>query len=285
MAKGERFLPAWAVDSTETLSWLFCTSIYFTWYNPIGELAKMRGVDYSDVLHNHFSWIDKAIPYMPWMIIPYVAVYAMPTLFILSTIATRGLDMDVVRRFFITQIFLISVAFVCYLAVPVQTDLLYNAETGKHEYGDSLAGRLCFKFVHQGISLFVACPSMHTAHSFSIAAAFAHCRLKGTSWMKALAMITLVSTVGCKGHRAIHLPFGLLLALCGHRLVYCWLARHLTSAAPSSLSLRFYVAALAPVLFIIAGEHLHRLSGWNTDVPAMFGFESNPVHGLYGFRV
>jgi len=38
------------------------------------------------------------------------------------------------------------------------------------------------------------------------------------------------------------------------------------------------------MFFIVAGEYLHNISGWNTDIPAMFGFEANPVLGLYGFR-
>merc|ERR1712066_557330 len=83
-----------------------------------------------------------------------------------------GIDMDVIRRFFITQLVLISMAFLCYLTFPVQTDLLLNEKTGEHEYGESIAGRLCYKLsirVSHCLWLVQACtrpiPSLPLLHS------------------------------------------------------------------------------------------------------------------------
>jgi len=278
--------PACALDILETVCWLFCTMVYFTWYNPIGELAK--SIDTGDSILQRIDdslfWMNDYVPYVPHMIFPYVAVYALPLAYILSLSATRGLDLALIRRYFLTQLALITTAFILYLIFPCKTDLLLNATTNKYEYGeDTWIGRLCFRFVHQGISLYVAFPSMHTAHAFSTAAAFQHDNLKGRTVAWILAVATLFSTVMCKGHTPPHLPAGLLLAYAGQKLLFEPLTQCLQQLQVTATWARFYVIAMAPVLFIVLGQKLHDAAGWKADVPAMFGFESNPIVGLYGF--
>ena len=153
-------------------------------------------------------------------------------------------------------------------------------------YGaDTWIGRLCFQHVHQGISLYVAFPSMHTAHAWSIAAAFSTDNLRGSTAMWALAVTTLFSTCMTKAHHPPHCVAGLALAYAGQKLVFEPLTRNLQQLEPCTATwARFYAATIAPVVLILVGEELHRVSGWSTDVPAMFGFERNPVLGLYGFR-
>ena len=36
--------------------------------------------------------------------------------------------------------------------------------------------------------------------------------------------------------------------------------------------IRFYTSALAPMAFLAVGQHLHDISGWKTDIPAMVTF-------------
>merc|ERR1712072_30257 len=284
-AEGPHGPPASALNVMESVCWLFCTMVYFTWYNPIGELSKSwdTGDSVLQRIDDQLSWMDDYVPYVPSMIFPYVLVYAMPVAYLVSLCSSFGFDLGRVRRFFMTQMAMITVAFVLYLAFPCKTDLLLNTATMKYEYNEeSWVGRLCYKFVHQGISLYVAFPSMHTAHAFSIAAAFEHDKLRGKSLALALAFITLLSTVMTKAHRPPHLPLGYALAYAGQKLVFDRV--DLPSMRPTTSSWqRFYMVAMAPVLFIVLGRELHRVSGWKTDVPAMFGFESNPVIGLYGF--
>jgi len=281
--------PSTALNALEAASWLFCTMIYFTWYNPVGEIAKSwdNGNSIFMRIDNHLEWMEKLVPYVPAMIFPYVAVYAMPLAYLLSlSISSHGLDLARVRRFFLTQILLITTAFLIYILAPVRTDLLWNPATQQHEYGaESWIGRLCYKHVHQGISLYVACPSMHTAHAFSIAAAFVADKLHGARLACLLAVVTLFSTTMTKAHPPPHLAFGLLLAYAGHHLIFRPLTHRMSTLShePATWA-RFYIMAMAPVAFVVAGEKLHQISGWSTDIPAMFGFESNPVLGLYGFR-
>merc|ERR1719195_2056845 len=156
------------------------------------------------------------------MIFPYVMVYGLPVAYLVAlAYSPKGLDMARVRRFFLTQMALTTAAFAIYLAFPVRSDYLFNEETGKHEYReDTWAGRLCFQFVHQGISLYVACPSMHTAHAFSVAWAFARDKIAGTSFAISLAIVTLFSTCMTKAHHPPHLAMGLLLCYFIQRSVF-----------------------------------------------------------------
>merc|ERR1712226_1168885 len=145
--------PLRAIDSLEAVTWLFVTSIYFTWYNPIGELGKARDTGDSILqrIDDALAWTSDYVPYVPEMIFPYVLVYLVPLA------ASRGLDMGRVRTFFITQMAMITFSFIVYYFLPCKTDILWNEELGKYENFSeaTLAGRLCVKFVHRGISLYV----------------------------------------------------------------------------------------------------------------------------------
>jgi len=277
------------IDTVEVISWLFCTCVYFTFYNPIGELGKLRGVEYTEWIHPQSGpgkWIEENTPLIPWMVFPYIAVYAMPLVYIFAVLAKYGWDMGKMRRFFATQMLLITMAFTCYYWFPVQTDLLWNEETQKHDIGgDTWIHHLNFKFVHQGISLFVACPSMHTAHSWAVALAFTRQKLPWTRFMQFLAAITIVSTLTTRAHHPPHLGFGIAFAFFGQYCMECMERNQLFERENEKMNpwVRFYASALAPMAFLAVGQYLHDISGWKTDIPAMFGFESNPVLGLYGF--
>jgi len=276
-------------NTIEVASWLICTCIYFTFYNPVGELGKQRGVDYSDWVHpksGPLHWLEVNCPLIPWMVFPYIAVYAMPFIYPFALIAKYGWDMGKLRRFYLTQMILITVAFTCYYLFPVQTNLLWDEETQSFDIGgDSWIHELNFKFVHQGISFWVACPSMHTAHSWSIAFAFTQQELPLTRLMQFLAAITIVSTLTTRAHHPPHVGFGIILAVLGHLVMQNMAQQKLFEKTNEKVSpwIRFYAATLAPLAFLSVGQHLHNISGWKTDIPAMFGFESNPVLGLYGF--
>merc|ERR1712226_1423011 len=97
--------PLRAIDSLEAVTWLFVTSIYFTWYNPIGELGKARDTGDSILqrIDDALAWTSDYVPYVPEMIFFYVLVYGMPLAYLVSLAASRGLNMGRVRTFFITQ--------------------------------------------------------------------------------------------------------------------------------------------------------------------------------------
>jgi len=274
------------VDSVETLAWFFCTCVFFTFYNPIGELGKARGLDYGPLFHPNEGWLyelDRAIPLIPEFVFPYVAAYALPLVWLGSLLYTRGLDMGAIRRFFLTQMALITVAFFVFYNFPVRTNLFEQYDL---DVKDTWIHQLNYKFVHQGISLYVSVPSMHNAHAWSVALAFYHDKLPGTLLALVMAVVTCFSTIFTRPHHVSHVPLGVALGLLGHFGMYARLGRALAPAksavGPQSWA-RFYAALLAPAVFVAAGTHLETVSGWKTDIPAMFGFESNPIVGFYGF--
>merc|ERR1719433_1014328 len=106
----------------------------------------------------------------------------------MAVLAKHGWDLGKFRRFFATQMLLITLAFSCYYFLPVKTNLLWDEQTQTYDIGgNSWIHELNFKFVHQGISEYVACPSMHTAHSWSVAFAFSEQSLPLKRFMQFLA--------------------------------------------------------------------------------------------------
>ena len=84
-----------------------------------------------------------------------------------------------------------------------------------------------------------------------------------------------------------HLPGGVGLALAFHRAVYTPLAASKALEpvpAKESAGLRLAALALAPVLILLAGEELGRVSGWHTDIPAMLGGAPAATPGFLGLR-
>jgi len=57
---------------------------------------------------------------MPVMVVPYFLVYFHPTVFSLAIMYTRGVRkaLPVIRRFYFTQITLMSVSYFLYIALP-----------------------------------------------------------------------------------------------------------------------------------------------------------------------
>ena len=198
--------------------------------------------------------------------------------------------MGLIRRFFIVQMSLICVAFACYILYPIKTDLLTNPITGEIDVDISSTWlhRLNYSFAHQGISKFVSAPSMHCAHAFSIAFAFGAKELTGQYISKALAVITIFSTVFCKGHPIgpPHQSAGILLACVAH---YFFKRMEAAKAleARINVSVRLALCILAPVVLFQIGEKLAEVSGYNTDIPAMLGFDHRLPGGfnlgIYGF--
>lgn len=161
-------------DIAESVSLLLSTCLMFTWYNAVGELASQRGLDYAWVFDKWSYDFDRSLPLIPHFVFPYIAVYAMPAAFLILCVRKFGYDMGIIRRFFAVQMLLITIAFAFYYIFPVKTDIITNPETGEIDVdiSSTWVHRLNYSFIHQGISMWVASPSMHCGHSSSIAFAF-----------------------------------------------------------------------------------------------------------------
>jgi hypothetical protein len=159
---------------------------------------------------------------IPHFVLPYMMVYLLPAAFLIQVIRYKGLDMALIRKFFAVQMFMICIAFACYLAFPLKFDIMSDRETGliDVDISSTWLHRLNFQFIHQGISKNVSCPSMHNAHAWAIALAFNYSKLPGSNVAIALALITAPATIFTKAHGPPHLLVGILLAFAVHFKVF-----------------------------------------------------------------
>ena len=143
--------------------------------------------------------------------------------------------------------------------------------------------KLNYQFIHQGISMYVSCPSMHNGHAWAIALAFYSCNLPGYTFALALSMITAPATIFTKAHGPPHLLVGILLAFVIHFKVFT----KIDLSGKVNDRLRLALALAVPVVFHLVGMKLAELSGWEVDVPAMFGLNHRIPGGfrlgVYGF--
>jgi hypothetical protein len=195
------------MDVAESFSLLVSTMTLFTWYNAVGELASRRGLDYAWVVDKYTYSFDRALPLVPHFVFFYIGVYFMPIAFLACAVHKYGFDMGLIRRFFALQMVLILSAFFFYYAFPTKTDLITDPVTGEIDVdiSSTWVHALNYRFIHQGISMWVAAPSMHCGHAFSIAFAFTMLELPYTRVAQFMAFITLFSTTLCKPHPIMHL--------------------------------------------------------------------------------
>jgi hypothetical protein len=195
----------------------------------------------------------------------------------------RGLDRGLIRKFYTVQMLMICIAFACYLAFPLRFDIITNRETGEIDVDidSTWLHRLNYQFIHQGISMWVSCPSMHNAHAWAIALAFYQEKLPGYRFALALATTMFPATLLTKAHGPPHVKMGILLAFIVHHLVY----KRLNMDFKLSNRTRLFASIVVPIAFHCFGMYLGKVSGWEVDVPAMFGFNHRTPGGfhLYGF--
>jgi len=124
--------------------------ILFTWYNAVGELASLRGLNYAWVFDSWTYEFDRSLPLVPELVFPYIAVYAMPAAFLFMTIRKYGYDMGIIRRFFATQMLMIVIAFLIIYAFPTKTDIITNPVTGQIDIdiSSTWVHRLNYRFIH-----------------------------------------------------------------------------------------------------------------------------------------
>jgi len=274
-----------STDYAEAFSWLTCSILMFTWYNAVGEIASQRGVDWAPVVDGATYNFDRSLPVIPHFVLPYMMVYLMPAAFLIQTIRYKGLDMGMVRKFYSVQMAMILIAFACYMAFPLRFDIITNRETGEIDVDISSTWlhRLNYQFIHQGISMWVSCPSMHNAHAWAIALAFREHRLPGWKAAIALAIITAPATIFTKAHGPPHVKAGIVLAFLVHFMVY----NKINLQGQVNNKVRLALAVAVPIAFHFIGMYLAKVSGWEVDVPAMFGLNHRIPGGfrlgVYGF--
>ena len=211
----------WWADATEIFCWMFSSLSLGLFYNGIGAIAGNRGVEYTDKVILKY---DNQLPLQPYMIIPYVIVYFIPSTYVLSSLMAKGVKGSVenVRIFYTVQICMMATCYALYILFPVSVK---EISMDPPEENATILTQLTYTFIHSGMTKFCACPSMHVAHCISMAWIQADRKLPGATTTYVFAIITFFSTVLTKAHLIVDVPAGFALALIFDEFLYQPLCR------------------------------------------------------------
>jgi len=194
----------------ESFAWMISVLFVFYYYNFIGELARMRGIDYNEYLLT--KW-DMQIPNVSFMIVPYVGVYGLVWVYWLAAVTTAPTklsykwDLGKLRRGWGVHILLIFAGYIIFYLVPVHIEPL-----GNYEPGPRWIDKLAFQIVHRGMTRFAAFPSMHVANAWFCVWLHKSQNLPGIWIARILAYFQIVDTVFVRAHYMLDIPAGWLLA-------------------------------------------------------------------------
>jgi hypothetical protein len=242
----------------EATMWTLAISIYFLWYNGVGELAKMRGVDYTQYFITKY---DLEMPSFCWTIIPYVGTYALPFLYVFAIWRYKSFDMGYIRRAWAAQFIMISVGYVLFYYVPIQIGPIAD----KFLAGDTsgLFEHWTVQFVHKGMSQFCAWPSMHVANIWYDSYVFNEQDVPGKRAVRWLAYSQFLATIGTRAHYLMDLPSGVILAELTVRLVYLPMERRRLWSEPKALSPSTLPwLLLAPAILTAGLQWINTATGW-----------------------
>ena len=278
----------WAVG-VEIFAWNLCMLFYGFLYNPIGELAAARNVDYS--IYICTEW-DSMVPVVPFMVVPYFLVYFIPGVYTMGTLWSQGIlrSLGPVRRYFFTQILVMTICYILYIVFPTSIESISMRDqppiisTLIDSNGEGVGGIMAtladhfalmnYRFVHQHMTLYCACPSMHV--SLTLCMAFVHYKesVVGWTWAVLGAIVTFFSTVLTRAHYILDVPFGMMVACLMYQCIYLPLRSLNLQNIKGLLSKNTHLAmcAIFPALILIVNEYLSNIAGMRTDFIRMMFF-------------
>jgi hypothetical protein len=258
------------VNIGEIMSWMSSFFVLGMFYNSVGALASDRGVDYTDVIATRY---DYQIPVVPMMIIPYTFVYVLPYAHTAICLSKHGLhrSMARIRRFYLTQAMLMGSAYLLYILFPVSISS-FGTEVPTESTG--MLQRYTYNFVNKGMTTFCACPSMHVAHTLSVALIQHADKLPGSKVAMVAAFATLFSTVMTRAHFIMDVPFGIVFALLINHSIFRNLQGKLHpppkgTASRWSLGRRAVALFTAPLALFSFFVYLEKATGSETDMLGM----------------
>jgi hypothetical protein len=244
-------------------------------YNSVGELASVRGLDYSGVIMTRW---DVMIPVVPVMVVPYILVYFHPPVYVLGTISKYGLRKAVqpVRRFYTTQVSLMALSYLIYIALPTSiADISMRVQGLAPPADASFITLLNYRFIHEHLTLFNACPSMHVGHTLSMAIIHWDDASPGYRLGMLGAAVTFFSTVLTRAHYIMDVPCGIIMAIVFDRAIFRpWKARKTLSAFDTWMNQlphlrKAMLCASVPVLILLLNEYLSLVTGTRVDAIGM----------------
>jgi len=231
-------------------------SIFFNYYNLIGELARQRGVDYTPYI---FVKYDLMIPVIPWTIIPYILVYTVPFIYTAGICYKVGVRaaMPSVRRMWLANALMLAAAFAIFYYFPTQI-----SDLADYEVGDGWLDILTFQFVHKGLTKFCAFPSLHVANVWYSSSVAKRHAVPGDMFLRVFAWLQFICTVGTRAHFLWDLPAGWILAELFYRAAFVPLEKLNLLSYPTPSSTTLALSLVVPAALYAGLMHLSALTGW-----------------------
>lgn len=190
----------------------------FLYYNLIGHISSLRGLDFGPFL---YTPLDRAFPYIPELVWFYQIAVPVPALTLALISWKIGRDVPVYRRVVLAFLTLLFFQFALYLLLPTSGTSVRLAEAAT---GEGLLGALV-RYQYRLASLWCACPSLHVSACWYFYRLFAryypHLRFLYLFWFIGMVL----GTVGIKIHYVLDGVAGLVLGEAAYRFVLLRLER------------------------------------------------------------
>lgn len=242
-------------DAVEILAIILSGYACHLYYNLVGHLASLRGVDFGPFF---VTALDQALPYGAFWVHFYQIAYFMPSLVLLSLFPRIGLDVTAYRRMVFSFLCLLFTHYVLYLAVPTSARAI---RLSPEALGGGLLGDLV-RYQYRLATVWCAWPSLHVSACWYFYRLFARkyptLRWIYLAWFAGM----FVSTAAIKIHYALDAVTGFLLGEAAFTLVlvrlersraFAWSWRNETLRAVVHLGILALLFAGLPFLIRLSG--------------------------------
>ena len=206
------------VDVLEIAGMLLIGHAYHLYYNLVGHLASLRGVDFGPLL---ITPLDRALPYLPGLVWFYQLAYVVPGIILVQLLWRLGPDVLALRRIFAGLVVLLSVHFALYLLLPMSAQ---SVRLAPDALGQGLSAELV-RYQYRLATVWCAWPSLHVSGCWYLYRVIArHSPVLRWAWL-AWFVGMLVGTAGIKIHYVLDGVAGLAVAEAVYRGVLLRLER------------------------------------------------------------
>ena len=212
------------------------------YYNLIGHLSSLRGVDFGPWL---LTPLDRAIPYLRLGVHPYQIAYFMPGLVLVLLLIKFRMDTPAVRRVVVTFLWLLFTHYALYLLFPVSARSIRLADDA---VGAGMLGDLV-RYQYRLATVWCAWPSLHVSACWFfyrvLAQHYRRFRWVYLAWFVAM----VIGTVTIKIHYVLDGVMAMVLGEVAYRFVFVRFERtHALGWPPNTVRAVIQLALLAALL-------------------------------------
>jgi membrane-associated phospholipid phosphatase len=183
------------------------------YYNLIGHLSSLRGVDFGPWL---MTPLDRAMPYLPLGVHPYQIAYFMPGLVLVLLVIKFRMDPPSVRRLVAAFLCLLFTQYALYLLFPVSARSIRLADEA---IGSGMLAELV-RYQYHLATVWCAWPSLHVSACWLFYRVLAQ-YYRRFHWIYLVWFVAMVvGTVSIKIHYVLDGVTGLVLGELAYRFLF-----------------------------------------------------------------